>query len=95
MYIRRNGKPCWSGNSFFSVSLAVGAYQDHFAPDRVKGFSYLGDAQETLEIKKPVAMSKDRNDICKMCNKRTVRILEDGSLHCDSCFTTYTLMATR
>jgi len=83
------------GDSFFSVSLAVGAYQDHFAPDRVKGFSYLGDAQETLEIKKGVALSKDRNDICKMCNKRTVRILEDGSLHCDSCFTTYTVLPVR
>lgn len=95
VYVRRNGKPCWSGNSFWSVALSVGAYQDYFAPDRVKGFSYLGDAQETLEIKKGVALSKDRNDICKMCNKRTVRMLEDGSVHCDSCFTTYTLMAAK
>jgi hypothetical protein len=82
-------------DSFWSVALAVGAYQDYFAPDRVKGFSYLGDAQETLEVKKGVALSKDRDNICKMCNKRTVRVLENGSLHCDSCFTTYTVLAVR
>jgi len=74
------------GDSFWSVALAVGAYQDFYAPDRGKGVVYLGDIQETLTEKK--LDSRIREDICKICNKRTLEIRENGEVFCTTCLAT-------
>ncbi len=76
-------------DSFWSVALAIGAYQDYFAPDRKKGTTLLGSWNEVLvPPEKPTMMDDHR---CKMCNKKSLETLEDGRIKCNSCFAVYAL----
>jgi len=88
MYIRRKGKPVWTGNSFWSVALAIGAYQDYFAPDRKRGTTLLGSWNDTLSPKDNIPKMMDDHR-CKVCTKRSLEILEDGSIRCNYCFTIF------
>lgn len=82
--------PAGHGDSFFSVALAIGAYQDYYSPDRRRGSVYLGNLQETFdEQKDPAGGEGPREDVCRICNKRGVRQLDNGSMKCDFCFATY------
>lgn len=40
--------PLGHADSFWSIALACGCYEDNYAPFRRKGFAYLGDLQRTL-----------------------------------------------
>ena len=80
--------PLGHGDSFISVMLAVGVYQDFFAKDRRKGISYLGDIQETL-MKEEIKGQKVSENICKICGRRTLERLEDGKVKCSTCFSVY------
>jgi len=84
--------PMGHGDSFISVMLAVGAYQDFFAKDRRKGFSYLGDLQEITGKDSPTSIitkQKEFDNVCKICGKRTLEKLEDGKVYCSFCFSVY------
>jgi len=70
IYVRRNGKPVWSGNSFWSIALACGCYEDNYAPFRRKGFMYLGDIQATLtQAPKPPSQKEGLDKIEDEGNK--------------------------
>ncbi len=75
-------------DSFWSVALAVGAYQDFFAPDRHMGTALLGSLNDTL-AESPKNKIDDASR-CKFCNrKHTIEILEDGTKRCNFCFTKF------
>ena len=83
--------PLGHGDSFVSIMLAIGAYRDNYAPDRHRGSLYLGDFQEIFDDKKnPLKAVKD--DICKICNKKTIKQLDNGNMYCETCFAEYTLV---
>lgn len=81
--LKAPSSPWGHGDSFWSVALAVGAFQDFYAKGRKKGFSYLGNLTESFEEKK-VDIMKDDN-VCKICNKRAFETLEDGRIRCKNC----------
>lgn len=74
-------------DSFWSVALAIGAYQDFFAPNRKMGTTLLGSLNETLQERpKPVTLDETK---CKICNRRTLEPTDDGHVRCSFCFTKY------
>ena len=80
--------PLGHGDSFISVSLAIGAFMDYFARDRRSGFSDLGDIQSLLGDKKVDLTSPSLpSDICKICKGRKFEELPNGHKRCLSCMT--------
>lgn len=82
--------PMGHADSFWSCALAIGAYQDYFAKDRHKGFSYLGDTQELISVSERKIDLTSRNlsdNICKICSNRTFDLLEGGKKICRKCAT--------
>jgi hypothetical protein len=78
------------GDSFVSVGLAIGAYDDCYDKNRIRGAVVLGDMQELVQEKK-IMNASDRDDVCKICNKRTVTMQENGKLKCTTCLAEYEL----
>jgi hypothetical protein len=104
IYIRRNGKSSWTGNSFWSVALAIGAYEDFYSQNRKMGFVDLGNLQEVFGADKPKTESSGTwekakaslptfshdEHVCKICNKRgTLEKQSDGKVKCNNCFAKY------
>jgi hypothetical protein len=76
------------GDSFISIILAVGAFNDYFARDRRKGFSDLGDIQEMFGKEKVDLTSRNLpEDICKICKNKTFEVLPNGRKKCLKCYT--------
>jgi len=91
--------PKGHGDSFWSVALACGVFQDYFAKDRKKRFGYLGDIQDTLRsaerpvIKNqntgfaPETMKKFHDEKkCRVCGSRKLEP-SDGGMKCSICQT--------
>jgi len=68
--------------------LAIGAYQDNYSPDRHRGSLYLGDFQEVFDEKK-MPSKEVRDNVCKICNKKTLKVLDNGNVYCETCFAEY------
>ncbi len=79
--------PMGHADSFWSVCLAIAAYYDYFAPDRNKGTIFLGNLGEQFQENKKTAF--EDNEVCKICNRRTLTTLENGRRKCSTCFAEY------
>lgn len=75
------------GDSFWSSALAVGVYDDYFAPNKNSSFAYLGNLQES--VNKDVKKRFDDPNVCKICGKFGIQRLEDNRIKCDKCFAIY------
>ena len=75
-------------DSFWSVALALGAYQDYFSSNRKQRFSYMGNLQEQFVDHAPAAV-KNLSGLCKVCNKRTLSQLPEGGWRCGNCQATF------
>ena len=97
IYVRRKGKPCWSGNSFISVMLAIGVYFDYYATDRKMGTATICNAQDIVRysdgnVKSPnnnVGYKKSLdNTKCKICGGVNFDSVPNGNQKiCKKCFT--------
>ncbi len=70
-------------DSFWSVALAIGAYQDFYSSERKQRFSYMGNLQEQFVDHAPVEI-KNKAGMCPICNKRRLTDVENGQ-KCDNC----------
>ena len=75
-------------DSFWSVSLALGAYQDFYSSNRKQRFSYMGNLQEQFIDHTPAAV-KNLDGLCKVCNKRMLSQLPEGGWRCGNCQATF------
>jgi hypothetical protein len=72
------------GDSFWSVALALGAYQDYYASDRGRAFSYMGNLQEQFIDHAPAEI-RSESSTCPVCHKRLLVDTDNGQ-RCDNCF---------
>lgn len=75
-------------DSFWSVALALGAYQDYYSSARKQRFSYMGNLQEQFIDHAPAAV-KNLDGLCKVCNKRMLSQLPEGGWRCGNCQATF------
>jgi len=80
--------PLGHGDSFISVCLAIGAYNDFFAKDRRRGVSTLGNIQAMFDSKPSDFLSKKPvSEGCKICGNKTFIDLSNGHKKCTRCNT--------
>jgi hypothetical protein len=74
-------------DSFWSVALAIGAYQDFYSTNRSRRFSYMGNLQEQFVDHSPADI-KNQAGICPVCKARSIINIEGGQ-KCENCFSKF------